>query len=348
MVDVFLSKFDAGGNFQWVRTWGGQGTEDATGIVAVDGANNVYVAGRFASINCDFNPGGTPDLHSTAGGLDSFLSKFDANGNFQWARTWGGTGADQANGLAVDGAGRVYVAGSFQGTVDFDPGSGTDSRTSNGKSDAWLSQFDANGNFQWAQTWGGNDDDSSGVNVDRAGDVYASGWFAGTGAGGLGPEQRRGQPHFQRRQRCLPDQIPHGQPGPHGGHAGLRLAQCGDRQDHHPPGPGGGRRRRSQPNLHLDDRDRSRRGQAELQCQWHQRRQEHHGHLRPGRQLRVPGHHHGRWRTERHQPSECHRQPDTDRRRPDALHRIVRDRDVAGRDDPSSSPPGHGTSSARS
>ena len=179
-VDVFLSKFDAGGNFQWVRTWGGQGTEDATGVVAVDGANNVYVAGRFASSNCDFNPGGTPDLHSTAGGLDNFLSKFDASGNFQWARTWGGTGADQANGLAVDGAGRVYVAGSFQKTVDFDPGSGTDLRTSHGKSDAWLSQLDPSGVFQWVQTWGGSDDDSAGVDVDGADAVYASGWFAGT------------------------------------------------------------------------------------------------------------------------------------------------------------------------
>ena len=188
IVDVFLSKFDAGGNFQWVRTWGGQGTEDATGLVAVDGANNVYVAGRFASVNCDFNPGGTPDIHSTNGGLDNFLSKFDASGNFQWAKTWGGSGADQANGLAVDGAGQVYVAGSFQNTVDFDPGSGTDSRTANGsKADAWLSQFDANGAFQWAQTWGGSGDDGSGVNVDGAGNIYAAGWFAGTGAVDLNP-----------------------------------------------------------------------------------------------------------------------------------------------------------------
>ena len=178
LVDVFLSKFDSNGNFQWVRTWGEQGTEDATGNVAVDGVNNVYVAGRFASTNCDFNPGGSPDIHSSNGALDAFLSKFDSNGTFQWAKTWGGSGGDEATGLAVDGAGHVYVAGRFHNTVDFDPGSGVDNHTSNGQYDVSLSQFDASGNF-WAKTWGGSGDDFSGVTVDESGNVYAAGDFVG-------------------------------------------------------------------------------------------------------------------------------------------------------------------------
>ncbi len=181
IVDVFLSKFDASGNFQWVRTWGGQGTEDAMGLVAVDGLNNVYVAGRTASVNCDFNPGGTPDILSTNGGLDAFLSKFDSNGNFQWARTWGGSGNDDARGLAVDLAGTVYVAGVFSDTIDFDPGSsGVDNHSSNGLQEAYFSKFDSIGNFQWAKTWGGSGNDTSGVTVDRTDSAYAFGNFVGT------------------------------------------------------------------------------------------------------------------------------------------------------------------------
>ena len=183
LVDVFLSKFDSNGNFQWVRTWGGQGTDDATGTVVVDGSNNVYVTGRFASVNCDFNPDPViTDTHSSngAGVFDAFLSKFDSNGTFQWAKTWGGSGADEATGLAVDGAGHVYVAGRFYNTVDFDPGSGVDNHTSNGQYDVSLSQFASDGTFQWAKTWGGSGDDISGVTVDESGNVYAAGEFVGT------------------------------------------------------------------------------------------------------------------------------------------------------------------------
>jgi hypothetical protein len=180
LVDVFLSKFDANGNFQWVRTWGGQGTEDASGTVAVDEANNVYVAGRFASTNCDFNPEGPPDIHSSNGALDAFISKFASDGTFQWAKTWGGSGDDAAGGLALDRSNNVYPAGWFHNTVDFDPGSGVDNHTSNGKYDAFLSQLDPGGNFNWAKTWGGSGDDISSVSLDGADNAYTAGGFVDT------------------------------------------------------------------------------------------------------------------------------------------------------------------------
>ena len=169
VVDVFLSKFDSNGNFQWVRTWGSQGTDDAAETVIVDGANNVYVSGRYGSISCNFNPWGVADYHSSNGSLDAFLSKFDSNGNFQWARTWGGTGWDAAGGLAVDGANNVYVTGDFAGTVSI----GTTTVLSNGGEDVFFCKYDSNGNFQWVKTWGGSTDDYGyHVAVNSAGDTY--------------------------------------------------------------------------------------------------------------------------------------------------------------------------------
>jgi hypothetical protein len=180
VVDVFLSKFNSSGIFQWVRTWGGQGTDEVGQTVTVDRSNNVYVAGRFGCTNCDFNPGpgGTADLRSSHGGLDAFVSKFDASGTFQWAKTWGGTGWDSLAGLTTDGSNNVYATGIFANTVDFGSGSGVSSQ---GQWDAFLSKFDSSGNFQGAETWGGpGDDGCNKLARDAAGNVYVAGWFQNT------------------------------------------------------------------------------------------------------------------------------------------------------------------------
>ena len=76
-----------------------------------------------------------------------FLSKFDSSGNFKWARTWGGVFGRRHDDVAVDESDNAYVTGDFNGTIDFDPGSGIDNHSSNGGDDAFLSKFDSSGNF---------------------------------------------------------------------------------------------------------------------------------------------------------------------------------------------------------
>jgi hypothetical protein len=178
--DVFLSKFDSSGNFQWAKTWGGIDYDDF-GYVAVDGSGNAYVTGYFWG-TVDFDPAAAGvDNHTSNGAWDIFLSKFDSSGNFLWAKTWGGIDYDYGYGVAVDGSGNVYVTGSFQSTVDFDPDPGVDNHTSNGGSDVFLSKFDSSGNFKWAKTWGWNSDDYGyDAAVDGSGTAYVTGYFSGT------------------------------------------------------------------------------------------------------------------------------------------------------------------------
>ncbi len=172
--DVFLSKFDSSGNFDWARTWGGLGSDMGYGV-ATDGSGNVYTTGYIRS-TVDFDPDGG-DPHTSNGYYDVFLSKFDPSGNFDWARTWGGSNYDYGWGVATDGFSDVYVTGRFWYTVDFDPNGG-DPHTSNGKTDVFISKFDSSGNFEWAWTWGKSKYDSGrGVAADGSGNVYTSGYF---------------------------------------------------------------------------------------------------------------------------------------------------------------------------
>ena len=181
LLDIFLTKFAPDGTWQWVRTWGGKGTEDAGGPVAVDQAGNVYAGGRFSCANCNFQVGANGpivpgDIHSTNGSFDAFVSKFAPDGTFLWADTWGGPNADMAGPIALDSAANLYVGGSANGVRD----PKTFVYTS---SEGMLRKISSDGALQWEKDWG-----SGGANsvwamnplMDSADNLYLVGDFQGT------------------------------------------------------------------------------------------------------------------------------------------------------------------------
>src|ERR1700690_1539957 len=66
-----------------------------------------------------------------------------ATGKAVWAAGFGGLGIDAARGIAVDDAGNTYVAGYFDGEMDF--GGAIGKRTSAAGSDAFVVKLDASG-----------------------------------------------------------------------------------------------------------------------------------------------------------------------------------------------------------
>ena len=61
-------------------------------------------------------------MHDSNGHTDAFVSKFEGDGDFVWARTWGGDWYDIANAVCISVGGGVYVTGYYGNVVDFDPG----------------------------------------------------------------------------------------------------------------------------------------------------------------------------------------------------------------------------------
>ncbi len=161
--DVFLRKYDAAGNELWTREFGTPGN-DQSGGVAVDGAGNVYVAGRVG--------GALPGQTFQGGNIDAFLRKYDAAGNELWTREFG-TAADESGGPAVDGAGNVYVVGTTSGTL---PG-----QTSASGEDAFVRKYDAAGNELWTRQFGAPGSFTVGLirAADFAGNVYVAGYTGG-------------------------------------------------------------------------------------------------------------------------------------------------------------------------
>jgi hypothetical protein len=97
-----------------------------------------------------------------------------------WAKSIGGTG-DETGISTVDASGNVFTTGSFTGTIDFDPGTGTFNLTSAGGSDIFVTKTDAAGNFVWAKRIGGTGDDAgASLTIDVQGYIYVTGHFTGT------------------------------------------------------------------------------------------------------------------------------------------------------------------------
>lgn len=161
---------------EWAKGIGSMGQEFGVAI-AVDASGNSYSVGWFSG-TVDFDPGvGIQNLVS-AGGLDIFVLKLDASGNFQWAKRFGSAITDEGYGVAVDPTGYVYITGNFSQTVDFDPGVGVSNLTSLGNLDIFILKLDFTGNFIWAKSIGGPGYQyGESLTLDGLGAVYVTGKF---------------------------------------------------------------------------------------------------------------------------------------------------------------------------
>ncbi|MEM7368310.1 MAG: SBBP repeat-containing protein [Bacteroidota bacterium] len=83
--------------------------------------------------------------------------------------------------IVLDSSGNVYIAGDFEGTVDFDPGPDTMNLSSNGFKDAFVQKLDSNGHLLWVKQMGGIlEDRASTLTADTDGNIYVTGVFRET------------------------------------------------------------------------------------------------------------------------------------------------------------------------
>lgn len=176
--DFFVvSLSSATGAHRWSRGFGGPGQEFAQGV-AIDGVGNVIVTGSFES-SIDFGDGPL----TSAGGLDVFVAKLDADGHHVYSRSFGDTTEQRSQAVAVDGAGSVVITGFMSGSVDF---GGVPLATTGTFPWVFTAKFDATGKYVWSKAFG--EGQGRGVAVDASGNVIVTGAFV-RGDFGAGPVQ---------------------------------------------------------------------------------------------------------------------------------------------------------------
>lgn len=129
--NAFLMKLDKQGNFEWVKSYGGNNVDWAVRFV-----QNTDKSLVFAGYS---NSGGN-------GGYDTWVFKTDSLGNLLWEKRFGGSDWDFGKCIIATNDGGYMVCGE---TYSF----------GNGNNDAFLLKLDANGDSLWMQTYGGASND---------------------------------------------------------------------------------------------------------------------------------------------------------------------------------------------
>ena len=107
--DAFVTKLNAAGSALLYSTYLGSSSFDWAGGIAIDTGLNAYVAGYTSSA-------GFPVVGGVQAGFnrlyDAFVSELNPLGNgLAFSTLYGGTGADEANAIAVDTLGNMFIGG---------------------------------------------------------------------------------------------------------------------------------------------------------------------------------------------------------------------------------------------
>jgi len=206
--DMTLVRYTSNGALQWNYTWGGPSSDKSFAVVT-DSSYNVYITGRsysygiaggaivkfnnlgqqlwnrtLADLGCTngeeltvdqlnnvYISGRTPGYEM--GERNAILMKLDSSGVILWNRTWGFSGNQRFEGVAIDSLGYVYCAAYTSGFLSM-----------------LLLKYDSSGTPQWPPHWyflrywgGEGGDHSSDVAVDSLDNVYLTGYTNSFGEG---------------------------------------------------------------------------------------------------------------------------------------------------------------------
>ncbi|HWI55423.1 MAG TPA: SBBP repeat-containing protein, partial [Desulfobacteria bacterium] len=176
--DAFVSKFSSDLSTLISSTYigGGSGNsgEDNCTTLDIDSSGNVFIAGATNSSNFPTTAGSFDETHN--GDFDVFVAKLDTDLSNLLSSTYiGNANRDQAEDLAIDKTGNVYIAGTAVG--GYPTTQGVYDPTANGYNDVFITKLDSSLTTILASTFIGAryDDNGKALAIDSAGNIYVTG-----------------------------------------------------------------------------------------------------------------------------------------------------------------------------
>lgn len=177
--DLYIAKYNASGDFLWVKNIGGSGYLNCSAVVI--GGNFIYLAGKYTS-TIDFDPStNTFNLTSANGTYEAaYLAKFDLNGAFLTAKSIDGESDLKINSLNFNNS-QLLVSGNFSGVVDFDLSTSNLNLSSNGGTDIFIAKYSTLFAPLWVCNIGGfSNEICNSLTVNSIGEIIITGSYLGT------------------------------------------------------------------------------------------------------------------------------------------------------------------------
>jgi hypothetical protein len=162
--DVFLAKFDPGGNRVWGTYFGGSSNEESVGL-CTDRQGNVFITGDTYS-KTSIATSGSFLSSKTDFGMDAFLAKFSTSGTLLWSTYYGSPNVlttkydDYGQSVVCDNRGNVYLCGTTASPNMATPGA-FQTIYGGGINDAFVVKFSSAGTRRWATYYGGSGFDNA-------------------------------------------------------------------------------------------------------------------------------------------------------------------------------------------
>lgn len=178
--DIAICKLDPNGDLIWARAIGGIGA-DMIESLSLDGNQNIVFTGFFKDL-VDFDPGAGMDSLNSGSIIDSYVAKWDAQGNHQWVRHIDGIDSQKAGAVASDSNNDIIVCGWTQDATTFCQGTAfAQTLQPQGGEDIYCAKINEQGDLQWAYLAGGPEFDEPAVlTFDNQNNFYLGGNFRDT------------------------------------------------------------------------------------------------------------------------------------------------------------------------
>ena len=170
--DIFLFKTNAQGKVLWAKRAGSSLADEVTAMT-LDKNDHLICAGSFR-LEADFD---NLILNATQNPKAIFVVKYNSSGQLIWGKSLNGDGLKDADAIACDQEGNIFLAGHFQDSLTV-----MDTTLyASGRTDFFLAKLSPNGNLIWALRQGQSGDTrATALGLTSGGDPIVAGYFNDT------------------------------------------------------------------------------------------------------------------------------------------------------------------------